>query len=317
MAGMTYAGNEHLVRSNVWTARLKEVFLDQLLVGTKYVDMLTDFPDGDTYNIPSIGQMEAQDFAEGQAVRYTALDTGNFTFSITAYKSAAISITERMKQDSFYMSRLVSSFVPKMNRALMKSWEVDVLALAPNAQTSGNLNAINGAPHRWIGQGTNETIDVRDFARANYSFNKANVPFQNRVAIVDPSVAYAIETMTNLTNVSFNPQFEGIVTSGISSGMRFIRNVYGFDVYVSQNLKANTASETISGVTSTVGVNNIFFCAAGDALPFIGSIRQPPRVESERNKDLQQDEYVTTMRYGVKLFRTEGVICVVTDTDQV
>jgi hypothetical protein len=317
MAGFSYANNEHLVRSNLWSNRLKEVLIDELLGCTKYVDWITDFPDGDTINIPSIGQAEIQDYAENQQIRYTAMDTGNFTFSIDQYKSSATYITERMKQDSFYMSRLIASFVPKQHRALMKALEVKILDVGPASQTLTSTNAINGASHRWVGQGLNETMVPQDFAKALFALEKANVPTRDLIAIVDPSVEYAINTMTNLVNVSNNPMWEGIITSGISTGMRFIRNIYGFDVYTSQNLKVNAASEAISGVTAAAGVNNIFFSAASDVVPFVGLIRQPPKVDSEYKKDFQREEYVTTMRYGVKLFRPENLVVVVTDTDQV
>lgn len=307
---------DHLVRSNLWSTQLKEVLLDDLMAMT-YVDLITDFPDGDTMNIPSIGQAEVYDYAEGQAIRYTNMDTGNFTFSITDYKASATAITNKMKQDSYVMSQLVSSFVPKQNRAIMKSMEAAILALGPAAQTANNDNQINGAKHRFIGSGTNETMSVNDFARALYALQKANVPATNLVAIVDPSVEYAINTITNITNVSNNPQWEGIISSGISSGMRFVKNIYGFDVYTSQNLKNNAASETINSVTAAAGVNNLFFSAAPDVTPFIGAIRQAPVVDSSYNKDRQQDEYVTTCRYGFKLYRPENMVVVVTDTDQV
>lgn len=315
MAFQTNA-TDHLIRSSLWSTQLKEVLLDDLMAMT-YVDLITDFPDGDTLNIPSIGQAEVYDYAEGQAIRYTAMDTGNFTFSITDYKASATAITNKMKQDSYVMSQLVSSFVPKQNRAIMKSMEAAILALGPGAQTANSDNQINGAKHRFIGSGTNETMSVNDFARALYALQKANVPATNLVAIVDPSVEYAINTITNISNVSNNPQWEGIISSGISSGMRFVKNIYGFDVYTSQNLKSNSASETINSVTSTVGVNNLFFSAAPDVVPFIGAIRQAPTVDSSYNKDRQQDEYVTTCRYGFKLYRPENMVVVVTDTDQV
>lgn len=129
MSGFTTGTNDHLIRSNLWSNQLKEVLLDELM-GTRYVDMITDFPDGDTINIPSIGQAEVADYVEDQQVRYTAMDTGNFTFSIDQYKSSATYITNRMKQDSMYMDRLVASFVPKQNRAIMKAMEaVRFLAL--------------------------------------------------------------------------------------------------------------------------------------------------------------------------------------------
>jgi len=315
MAGFATTSNDHLIRSNLWSNQIKEVLLDELFA-TKYVDMITDFPDGDTLNIPSIGQAEVNDYSEGQAVRYTGLDTGNFTFTINKYKSSATFITEKMKQDSFYMSRLVSSFVPKQHRAIAKAMEVDILDLAPSAQTSGSTNAINGASHRWIGSGTNEVIALQDFAKARYALQKANVPMVNLVAIVDPSVEYTLSTLTNLVNVSNNPRWEGIVSSGISTGMKFISNVYGFDVYVSQNLKTGV-NETIGSRTSGAGVANLFFSAAPDVLPFVGSVRQSPKVDSEYNKDMQREEYVTTCRYGFKLYRPENMVVVITDTDQV
>jgi hypothetical protein len=282
----------------------------------KYVDMISDFPDGDTLNIPSIGQAETHDYVEGQAIRYTGMDTGNFTFTIDKYKSSATYITEKMKQDSFYMSRLVSSFVPKQSRAIAKAMEVNVLELGPNAQTASNVNAINGADHRWVGGGTNEVIAPADFAKAKFALQKANVPMTDLVAIVDPSVEYTLSTLANLTTLQNNPRWEGIVRDGISTGMKFITNIYGFDVYVSQNLRSGLA-ETISGKTTTVGVGNLFFSASPDVVPFVGSIRQPPKVDSEFNKDLQREEYVTTARYGFKLFRPENMVVVITDTDQV
>lgn len=244
------------------------------------------------------------------------MDTGNFTFTITEYKASATYITNKMKQDSFYMSRLVSSFVPKQHRAIAKSMEVDILAVGPDGQTANDLNVINSANHRFIGGGTNEVIAVEDFARAKYALQKANVPMVNLVAIVDPSVEYELSTQTNLVNVSNNPRWEGIIRTGMSTGMRFLMNVYGFDVYTSHNLKRNLA-ETIDGKTTTVGVANLFFSAAPDVLPFVGNVRQPPRVDSEYNKDLQRDEYVTTSRWGFKLYRPENLVTVITDDDQV
>lgn len=306
--------NTHLIRANLWSNQIKETLLDELFAN-KYVDYITDFPDGDTINIPSIGQAEINDYVENSPIRYTAMDTGNFTFSINKYKSSATYITEKMRQDSYYAARLEASFVPKQSRALAKALEVDVLAIGPDGQTASDLNTINGADHRFVANGNNETIAVSDFARAKYALEKADVPMTNLVAIVDPSVSFALETMTNLVNVSNNPQWSGIITSGMSTGMRFIRNIFGFDVYVSHNLK--DVNETIDGKTTAAGKANLFFSASSDVLPFIGLIRQAPKVDSEYNKDLQREEYVTTMRYGHKLYRPENLVVVLSDTDQV
>lgn len=316
MAGWMTSSDDHLIRSNLWSNQLKEVFEDELM-GLQYVNMITDFPDGNTLNIPSIGQAEVKDYAENAAIQYHAMDTGNFQFTFNDYKSSGTYVTDKMKQDSMYMAQVQSTFVPKMQRAIMKSMELDLLAVGPNAQTASNTNTINGAYHRFVAGGTNETMSVKDFARAKYALQKANVPMSNLVAIVDDSVDYHLSTLSNLVDVSNNPRWEGIITSGLTTGMKFTRNIYGFDVYVSHNLKRNTTSETIDSKTAAAGVNNLFFSADSMATPFVGLVKQPPRVESSRNKDRQRDEYVVTARYGFALYRPESLVTVLTDTDQV
>jgi hypothetical protein len=314
MAGFATTNNEHLIRSNLWTADLKEVLQDELM-GTRYVKMITDFPDGDTFNMPSIGQAEVFDYVEGQDIKFSAMDTGNFTFTVNKYKQSGTFITEKMKQDSYVMGELMAAFVPGQRRAIMKAMEADILAIGPDGQTSANVNAINGASHRLIGGGAGESIAVSDFAKAKYALQKANVPMTDLVAIVDPSVEYTLSTLTNLVNVSNNARWEGIVRDGMSTGMKFIMNIYGFDIYTSQNLKVNTASETIGSATAAAGVNNLFFSATQDVLPFVGLIRQPPKVDSQYNMNAQREEFATTCRYGFKLFRPENLFVLVTDTD--
>lgn len=315
MSGFSTSTTDHLTRSNVWSKELKEILEDEL-IAQRWVRML-EFPDGDTLNIPSIGQHEVSDYTEGTAVKYTAMDTGNFTFTIGEYKSAATYITNKQKQDMFYMNELVSSFVPKQRRALMKAVETKILATGPDAQTASDLNNINGAAHRWVGSGTNEILHPDDFAKARYALQKANVPLENLIAIVDPSAEYAFATTTNISNLSNNPMWQGVIAEGFSRNMKFRYNIHGFDVYVSNNLKVNTASETIDSVTAAGGVNNLMFSASSDVTPFVGAWRQLPKVDSEYNKDLQREEYVTTARYDYKLYRPENMVVVLTDTDQV
>jgi len=307
-----------LIRSEVWSGELKEALLDELQ-GTKYVDWLSNFPDGTTFTVPSIGEATVRSYVEDTPVVYDALDTGEFQFTITEYLQSGTYITQKARQDAFYAAKLEAAFVPKQLRALMEKVETDIMALgrggASGGQTASSTNQINGADHRWVASGTNEVIAVQDFAKALYALKKANVPDRNLIAIVDPSVEYTLNTLTNLTNVSNNPRWEGIITSGIASGMRFVRNVYGFDVYTSNYLA--DANETISAKTTAAGKANLFFSADSSILPFMGAWRQMPKVDGEFNKDFQREEYVVTARYGLKVYRPENLVVVLSDTDQV
>lgn len=314
----TTANTEVLRRSEVWSTQLKEFIKDEL-AAQGWVRWLTEFPDGDQFTMPSIGEATVRRYTENQPIVYDNLDNGEFTFVINEYVSSATYITKKAKQDMYYMNQLVSSFVPKQSRAIMEKLETDILALAAagasGGQTASSTNSINNAAHRFVGSGTSESISVADFARASYALKKANLPDRNLIAIVDPSVEYTLNTLTNLVNMSNNPRWEGIVAESIASGHRFVKNIYGFDVYVS-NYLPKSQNETIGGLTTASGVANIFMsAAAADWMPFVGAWRQMPEVDSEYNKDQQREEYVTTARYGLKVYRPENLVVCLTDTD--
>lgn len=309
-------GFSNVNRSNLYSTGLKD-FIEDELMGMQFVTLLTDFPDGDTFNIPSIGVMEAADYSDDEPIRYTSFETGNYTFTITDYKQSAVYMTNKFKQDSYWAPQLEATFVPKMARAIMKVIEANILALAPNGQTASDSNTINGAKHRMVATGANNTLSVQDFINARYALEKANMPLTNLVAIIDPSAEMAIASQPNLNNFSNpNPLWSDVIRDGLSNGLRFSKNIHGFDVLVSQNLKSGI-SETIDAVAVTNGVANVFFCAAPGITPFIGAMRQAPKVDIEYNKDRQREEYVTTCRYGFALFRPEAVFVAISDNSQV
>ena len=308
-----------LIRSEIWSTQLKEVLQDSLQA-QGWVNWLTEFPDGDQFTIPSIGESTIRDYVEDTDVVFDSIDTGEFTFSITEYLSSGHYITEKARQDLFYAAQLEAAFVPSQARAMSERMETDILALgaggASGGQTADNTNTINGAEHRFVGSGTNETFAVKDVAKALFALKKANVPSSGLIGIVDPSVEYELNTLTNIVNMSNNPRWEGIIESGIGSDMVFIKNIYGFDFFVSNYLP--TANETIGGVTTASGKANIFFStSSSDLLPFMGAMRQMPKVDGQYNINKQREEYVTTSRYGLKVYRQENLVVLLTDDDQV
>jgi hypothetical protein len=321
MAGFMDSNQQFMIRTNVWSRTIKELLLDELNA-MKFVRIISDFPDGYVVNIPSIGEAEVANYTEGQAIKYNSMATGNFTFSFNQYQYSANAISEKFKRDSYYSADVIAAFVPRQHRALMEAVETNILAQANSGQTVSNVNLINGADHRWVGTGAGGGISYQDFARALYALQKANVPLTNLCAVVDPSVAYTLQTQTNLVNmITPMPMGESIIKEGAITGFKYRFNVFGFDIYVS-NYLPSIASETITsgGAAGTVtnGVANYFFSAApGDTMPFIGGFRQMPTVYSEFNKDLQQEEYLTIAEYGFKLYRPENMVTILTNTSVV
>lgn len=314
---MTTSNTSFLQRAQVYSSELKDILREEMMA-QRYVRMLDGFPDGNTFNIPSIGQAQVDNYTEDSAVTYRPLDTGNFTFTVDKYLSSATYMTKKAEQDTFYSSELMSRFVPEQERAIMEHFETTTLA-APESGVSANSNeAINGISMRVGSTQTDEVMGLKEFAYARYALKKQNVPDSNLVAIVDPSVEYTLNTLSNIVNVSNNPRFEGLVRDGIATGMRFIANVYGFDVYCSNFLPDATDSAladlagTNQDYSSTNGKVNLFFSADQSVNPFIGAFRQQPQVDYDYNKDFQRHEFVTTARYGVKLYRPENMVRVIT-----
>lgn len=313
MAGIDYSKvNEHLVRTELWSSELKDILQEQLM-GTKYVRMLNGFPDGNQFTIPSIGELPMREVAENTPVTYDAMDTGEFTFSIDRYVESATFITDKAKQDSYYAGQLIGMFPSKMRRALDENLESSVFSLA-NTQTANDLNSINGASHRFVASGSSNTVlSLDDFAKAKYALDKAQAG-GTRVAIIDASQEYVFNTLVGAQAFINNPQFQGIVNGGFVNevtGMRFIRSFFGFDVYVSNFLATPTDTAINSVNVPTAPVTNIFMSVGGDLTPFVGAYRQMPRVEYERNKDMRRDEYVMNARFGLKLYRPECLVSII------
>ena len=314
---MTTSNTSFLQRAQVYSSELKEILRDEMMA-QRYVRMLDGFPDGNTFNIPSIGQAQVDNYSEDSAVTYRPLDTGNFTFTVDKYLSSATYMTKKAEQDTFYSNELMSRFVPEQERAIMEHFETTTLAAPESGVSANSSEAINGISMRVGSTGTGEVITLKEFAYARYALKKQSVPDSNLVAIVDPSVEYTLNTLSNLTNVSNNPRFEGIVRDGIATGMRFVANIYGFDVYCSNFLPTATdnalpdLAAANQDYSSTNGVVNLFFSADQSVNPFVGAFRQQPQVDYDYNKDFQRHEFVTTARYGVKLYRPENMVRVVT-----
>ena len=321
MAGNTRANSDPVVRALVHSNLMLEVLQDDFLPVGIHRDV-ADFGDGTQIQIPTIGEMALFDLSEGQPTPTSAIDTGKIFLNITDHVGVAGYVSDELKEDGYKAAAVEAQIVPESLRAIKERFETDLLATSISTTNSmvtlGAPNAINGFDHRWIANGTNNTITLEDFIHAKLAFDKANVPDAGRIAIVDPIAEATINNLTNLVNVSNNPQFEGMVTKGFSRDRKFVRNIFGFDIYVSNRLP-RIASESITSTTApgaasiSGGVNNIFMSIAGDETkPFMGAMRRMPRVEGSRNVSERRDEFHTTARWGFAMQRAESLISVIT-----
>lgn len=282
---------------------------------------VTDFGSGTTLNIKTVGTVTIQDAAEDTPLNYSPIDTGTLSLTITDYVGDAWKVSDDLREDGSQVDTLMAMRAMESTRALGENHETRFLAVANAAQTAANLNLVNGRPHRWVGSAASNarTITLEDFIAMKLAFDKANSPAGGRIAIVDPVVEATLNSLTNLVNVSNNPMFEGMVTEGFARDHRFVRNVFGWDVYTSNFLKTLTATEAINassyGLTSeTAAVGdkaNVFMCVADDTCkPIMHAWRRAPQTEGWRDNEERADKYQVTSRFGLGAQRVDtlGVI---------
>lgn len=298
------------VLRNLWDGLLPEMF---------YRDV-SDFPAGETLHIKQVGTVSIQDVAENVALDYNAIDTSEVFLTITDYKGDAWFITDKLRQDGAQIDALLAERAAEGTRAIQEVHESKFLAVANAAQTPADPNAINGFPHRIVAPAAAGNIMTLDlFRRMKLSFDKAKVPAFGRIAIVDPVVEATLNGIFSYVSSvgggtdNYNDMlFQGLQQSGFASEHQFIRNIMGWSVWTSNRLP-QIASETVSTVAVTNGVANLFMCLADDnCKPMMHAWRQMPRTETERNKDLQRDEFLTTCRYGFGSQRPETLGVVLT-----
>jgi hypothetical protein len=289
---------------------------------------VSDFGSGTTLNIKTVGTVTLQDAAEDTPLVFNPIDTGTITLSITDYVGDAWRVSDDLREDGSQVESLMSMRAMESTRALGENHESRFLSVANLAQTNANVNLVNARPHRWIGGGsgvTTRVMSMSDFIAMKLAFDKANVPASGRIAIVDPIVEATINSLTNLVNVSNNPMFEGIITEGFARDHKFVRNIFGFDIYTSNFLPVKTATEALNAssyglanTTAAVGdVANIFMCVADDACkPIMHAWRRQPQTEGWRDPEGRGDKFQVTSRFGLGAQRVDtlGVILTTSTT---
>ena len=287
---------------------------DELLPSTFYRDV-SDFGSGTTLNIKSVGSASIQDVAEDVPLTFNAIDTSTVTLGITNYTGDAWSVNDDLREDGAQIETLSAMRAQESVRALQQDHETKFLKACNDAQTANGDNAINSIKHRFVANGTDRAIEIQDLAYMRYAFDKANNPQGGRIAIVDPSFALTMDTTTNLVNVSNNPHFEGMITDGFRKGHQFVRNIYGWDIYVSNRLHQVTAAEASlndrdDNTTASVAgdVANVFMCVADDNVkPIMHAWRRMPKTEGWRDHDNRQDKFQVTSRFGFGAQRMDGL----------
>lgn len=312
---ITSTSNTAFIEAQQYSAFILENLHDGLLPDMFYRDV-SDFGAGTTLNIKTIGEANIQEVEENSPIQYTPIESGTVTLTITDYVGDGWYVTDKMRQDGSQIEALLAGRGKEATRAIQENFETRALAVLNAAQTDADPNSINGFAHRYVPPTTNRTMSLQALINMKLAFDKANVPMAGRVGFIDPVVEATLNTTFQITasTIDANPFFQAVLQTGFAREHQVITNLYGWNLMTCNRLPRGTFSDgttTTTGGTSASGVANIFMCIADDQTkPLMAAWRQMPRVEGERNKDLQRDEFVQTARWGLGAQRVDtlGVI---------
>jgi len=313
---ITTVSNRSFIEAEQYSQFILEQLHDGLLPSGFYRDV-TDFGAGETLHIKTIGESTIQEVSEDAPFKYTPIETGEVQLRITEYVGDAWYITDKMRQDGAQIEQLQAVRGKEATRAIQEYFETKALETLNAGQTDDDPNSINGFAHRLVGSGTNDTIQFEDMIKMRLAFNKGEVPYAGRVAIVDPIVEATLNTRYQITSgtgdLAANPTWQMITEAGFERDHNFVINLYGWDIMVSNRLPVGDFGDGTTSVEQ--GVANIFMCIADDGCkPLMCAWREMPSVEGGRNKDLKRDEYVQSARFGQGIQRTDTLGVVVTSS---
>lgn len=280
------------------------------LLPSSFFRNVSDFGSGETLNIKTIGSATLQEVEEDVPLNYDPIDTGTVTMTITEYEGAAWYISDKLREDGNQVELVQAEHQAETTRAIQESFETKFLAAANSAQTNAAANLVNGFAHRIASAETNDVISLQHFIDMKLAFDKAQVPYGNRIAIVDPVCAATLDALVGITSQT-TPFAENILQNGFDRDHEFLMRLYGWNIITSNRLPKGSfgdGTETVAG-----GVANVFMSITDDnTKPIMGAWRRMPRVEGERNKDRRRDEFVSTARYGFGAQRADTLGIVVT-----
>lgn len=301
MLTKAWDASNYVVRAEVWSKMIQDELQEELMA-QEIVNWLTDFPDGDQLNIPTLGSLSTRDYTENTPITVDDPAVGEFNLTIDKYVQSGIGIVDKLKHDIFYMEMLTSKFPEQVLRAIKERLEYDIFQLHKK-QTTNDANNINGQAHRYVATGTSNVMTLKDIAQAKLSLDKAFVPKNGRMAIVDPTVAYQLVQIDNVIRQDvYGPNT--VLKEGFG-GTKFIGRYLGFDFYESNMLDDATALDHATGGSL---IANMFL---GDEA-FVGAMRLAPEIEQSRDWEKKRDIFHVTSRYGLGLIRPEGLVTVLT-----
>lgn len=287
--------------------------LNDGLIGGAFSRNVSDFMNGDQLNLKTIGSITLQEVNEGVEVTFSAIESGEITFAITEEVGDAWSVSDNLREDGNQVEALMAARAEESTRAYQEAYETDLLAAIPLGFSAASTYALNGQAHNVGSTETDDLITIKHFLEAKLAFNKAKVPAAGRVFIIDSMPEATLSNLVTITS-SVTDFAVDIVKGNMSSDMGSTNwRLHGWEIITSNRLYV--ANFNNGATTITAAVHNIGMCILSDQhKPIVSAWRRMPKVETQRNITLRQDEFTSSARWGHDLQRWDTAYVLATSS---
>lgn len=313
------------IKGVIYSGALRAL-MEPELIAMNYVDMISDFNEGDLYREVEMGNANYREYKEGDQVVFDAFDFGTRDFEINHYATSGHTVTAKFYQDSGLSAQIAAAIPGKEARALAAKIEKEIFELHKVVHKAGEANAIETMSHRFVaghskveGEKDFGTITPYDLAYASTALTKAGY-FGPAVCIVPTYQALLMSQSPALSqSIKYQPLWGDLVTKGALSGMHYTFTLAGVDIYAS-NFTDVVATETLntaggeSKTATKAGVALMFINNAGER-PFRMAWRQMPTFKGWFDDEHQVEKYLTICRYGLGAGEKGNLISILCSTD--
>ncbi len=235
---------------------------------------------GDTVYIRTIGSLALGDYDVNQTIDWTALPDDKITMEIDRSKYIAFKVDDidAVQNDV----NALTEYTKEGAYAIADDFDSYVLGLHASA---GNTYGTIGSEID-CGYDTSEVAPLDVLGHMSYLLNTENVPTQGRWVVVPPAF---VKEMLKEDSALIQADTMGDSSSAAKNG--FIKNMMGFDIYMSNNVATNGDYHAIMAGTKAA----------------ISGAQQIVKTEKVRLQDTFADGIRMLSVYGVKVVKAEAL----------
>ena len=255
-----------------WTKKIEKPFYRALYFKGLVTDRSDLFADGGKIgHIPFMSKYDARDKAAGVAVTFDANTETEITLTINKHKYLAFLIEDIVKVQTHYA--IAEAYREAQKEAVMRAIDTDLGSVHASAGT----NVAGGA-----------TADDADMLSVVLALDLADAPQTQRAGVVHSKV------MGDFRNVNKYVAYDQTGEKGLAvSDKSAISNVYGFDLYMSNNVADDTTN-----------THNLFFHKSAISL----ALQLKPTYKMEDSVDYIGIKSVLHTIYGFTVERSAVLV---------